>query len=113
MKYKEEMCMIDMMNFDREVVNFINDNLEFIKDSVEGDESPENLAAASLDYYNLVIDNEMQEDVNRNLSSEQRERFLWCAERLFRQGYVEHAGTMLSDTVKTIEFDDKIGRRKK
>lgn len=74
--------MTDMMNFDREVVNFINDNREWIKSAEE-----------AIEHYDHMI--EASGDEESRLSEEQRERFINVAKRLFDQGFVEHAGVKI------------------
>jgi hypothetical protein len=89
MKNQENMTMSDMMNFDREVVNYINDNLQYIKENAENNNNND-LANEALDHYDATV--EGYNDEESYLSSEQRERFLEVAKRLFENGYVEHAG---------------------
>lgn len=81
--------MSDIMNFNRDVVNYINDNLKYIKQEV-GSEDPAELAEACLDHYDRTVD--AFNDVESFLSDEQKKLFLATAKRLFEQGYVEHAG---------------------
>lgn len=80
-----------MMNFNQEVVNYINENLSFIKEEADTD-VPDELAKASLDHYNRATEAFNQED--ECLSDEQKELFLSTAKRLFSQGFVEHAGSL-------------------
>jgi hypothetical protein len=82
MKYKEHLSMSDMMNFDRDVVNYINDNREWIKSAEE-----------AINHYEHTIEASGYEE--SRLSEEQRERFINVAKRLFDQGYVEHAGVKI------------------
>ena len=91
MKHQEEMNMSELMNFDREVVNFINDNLQFIKENAEACENKD-LATQSLEHYNLIVEAGNEEE--SYLSDEQKERFFFVAKRLFEQGFVEHAGSL-------------------
>jgi len=82
MKYKENLSMSDMMNFDRDVVNYINDNREWIKSADE-----------AIEHYEHSVQASGEED--DRLSDEQRERFINVAKRLFENGFVEHAGTLI------------------
>lgn len=91
MKTKENMSMSEMMNFDKEVVNFINDNLEYIRENAFNTDN-EDLAAASLDHYNMIV--EACNETENYLSEEQKERFYHIAKRLLNNGYVEHAGSL-------------------
>ena len=92
MKHNKEMNMGELMNFDRDVVNYINDNLALIKENAEACEN-DDLAAESLEYYNSTV--EAFGEIEEYLSKAQKERFLFIAERLFRQGFVEHAGILI------------------
>lgn len=83
--------MSDRMNFNQAVVNYINDNLSFIKEGIESSDLAI-LAQASLDHYDHAMDAFNAED--EYLSDEQRELFLSTATRLFTQGFVEHAGDL-------------------
>ena len=94
MKHQKEMNMSELMNFDREVVNYINDNFQFIKENAESCENKD-LAAVSLEHYNTTVQAFNEEE--SYLSDEQKERFLFVAKRLFEQGFFEHAGTLLSN----------------
>lgn len=89
MKTQTNLTMADIMNFNQEVVNYINDNLSFIKDEADTD-NPSDLAKAALNYYNRETEAFNEED--EYLSDEQKELFLTTAKRLFDQGFVEHAG---------------------
>jgi hypothetical protein len=82
MKYKENLTMPGRMNFDREVVNYINDNREWIKSADE-----------AIRHYEHMI--EASGDDDSRLSDEQRERFVNVAKRLFDNGFVEHAGVLI------------------
>ena len=93
MKTKKNMNMSEMMNFDRDVVNYINDNLEYIKQNAESKET--DLALESLEHYNETV--EAYNEVDEYLSTEQKERFLGVAKRLFDQGFVEHAGSLFDN----------------
>jgi len=93
MKTQVNMSMSEMMNFDREVVNYINDNLEYIKENAITNDS--DLAKEALNHYNLTV--EAFNDEESFLSEEQEERFYNVAKRLFNQGFVEHAGTLLNN----------------
>lgn len=79
------------MNFNQDVVNYINENISFIKEEADT-ETPSDLAAASLNYYNRETEAFNEED--EYLSVEQKELFLATAKRLFDQGFVEHAGSL-------------------
>lgn len=79
------------MNFNQDVVNYINDNLEFIKAEADSD-AHSDLAKVSLNYYNRETEAFNEED--EYLSVEQKELFLATAKRLFDQGFVEHAGSL-------------------
>lgn len=94
MKHQEEMSMSELMNFDREVVNYINDNLQFIKENAEACGNKD-LASESLEHYNMTVEACNEEE--SYLSNEQKERFLFVAKRLFEQGFVEHAGILRSE----------------
>jgi len=94
MKHQEEMNMSELMNFDREVVNYVNDNLQFIKENAEACENKD-LAAQALEHYNMTVEACSEEE--SYLSNEQKERFLFIAKRLFEQGFVEHAGSLRSE----------------
>lgn len=83
--------MSDMMNFNQAVVNYINDNLPFIKEGIDSD-NPAVLAQASLDHYNHAIEASGGDD--EQLSDDQKKLFLSTAKRLFTQGFVEHAGSL-------------------
>lgn len=85
--------MSDMMNFNQAVVNYINDNLSFIKEGIDSTD-PAVLAQASLDHYNHSTEASSQDD--EVLSDEQKELFLSTAKRLFTQGFVEHAGSLIN-----------------
>ena len=91
MKHNKKMNMCEFMNFDRDVVNYINDNLGLIKENAEACEN-DDLAVVSLEHYTLTVEGYNEED--EFLSASQKERFLFIAERLFRQGFVEHAGIL-------------------
>jgi hypothetical protein len=81
------MTMSDMMNFDMQVVSYINDNLQYIKEyAEEGDD----LSEMCLNHYNESTVNSADEE--SYLSNDQKERFYEVAKRLFKQGFVEHAG---------------------
>jgi hypothetical protein len=82
MKFKENLSMTDMISFDHDVVNYINDNREWIKSAEE-----------AIEHYQHMI--EASGDNDSRLSEEQRERFINVAERLFKNGFVEHAGTLI------------------
>ena len=98
MKHQEEMNMSDLMNFDKEVVNYINDNLQYIKENAEACENKD-LASESLEHYNTSVEAFSEEE--SYLSREQKERFLFVAKRLFDQGFVEHAGTLTDNSLQT------------
>lgn len=89
MKTQTNLTMSDIMNFNSEVVNYINENLQYIKEYTKS-EDPTELAEACLDHYDRTVD--AFNDVESFLSDEQKELFLATAKRLFDQGYVEHAG---------------------
>lgn len=89
MKTNKNMTMTEMMNFDRDVVNYINDNLEYIKIDAEACENKD-LAAEALEHYNNTV--EGYGDSDSYLSEEQKERFYEVAKRGFEQGFVEHSG---------------------
>lgn len=91
MKTKANMNMSERDNFYRDVVNYINDNLAFIKEGIKSTD-PAVLAQASLDHYNHYVEASGNED--DALSDEQIVEFLAIAKRLFTQGYVEHAGSL-------------------
>lgn len=91
MKYNVNMTAEDTLNFNREVVLYINDNLMFIKESSLSTDS-EALARAALDHY--VANTEGSGDSGSYLSAEQEKQFYDVALRLFGQGYVENAGVL-------------------
>ena len=88
---QKQMNMSELINFDREVVNYINDNLQFITDNARACENKD-LAAEALEHYNMTVSEE-----ESYLSVEQNERFLFVAKRLFSQGFVEHSGSLRSE----------------
>ena len=92
MKTKENMTQSEIMNFNSEVVNFINDNLEFIKENAQN-LGQKDLAKQSLEHYNAIV--EAGSEYEAYLSDEQKEQFLYVANRLFDQGYVEYAGFLI------------------
>lgn len=85
------MTMSDMMNFDKDVVNYINDNLQYIKENAEASDNKD-LASESLEHYNSNV--EGYNDAESYLSKEQEQRFYEVANRLFANGFVEHAGIL-------------------
>ena len=89
MKHNKSMNMSEMMNFDRGVVNYINDNYQFIKENAEACGNTD-LAKEALEHYNMTVD--AFNEIESYLSKEQKDRFYEVAKRLFKQGYVEHAG---------------------
>lgn len=82
MKFKEKLNMSDLINFDREVVSYINDNREWIESAED-----------AIEHYERS--NEATGDTDSRLSAEQRDRFIYVANRLFQQGFVEHAGVKI------------------
>ena len=75
-----EMSMTRMINFDKFVVNYINDNLDYI-----------NNAEDALQH---IIESTKYDENAIPLTDEQKERFMEVAITLFEQGYVAHAGVL-------------------
>jgi hypothetical protein len=93
MKFQENMSMSQMMNFDKEIVNYCNDNMQYFKDNTVGEDVE--LASKALEHYNANA--EALNDNESMLSEEQEERFVEVAKRLFNNGFVEHAGFLNSE----------------
>jgi ABC-type transporter lipoprotein component MlaA len=91
MKRQEEMNMSELMNFNREVVNYINDNLQFIKENAEAVENKD-LASESLNHYKTTVEAYNEEE--SYLSKEQEEQFLCVARELFINSFYPHAGSL-------------------
>ena len=85
MKTNSNMSMSDMVNFDKEVVNYINDNLTYIKEGAQNLD-PKKMAEEALSHFTEGCEDDQE------LSTQQETRFGEIAERLFSQGFVEHAG---------------------
>ena len=89
MQHQEEMNMSELMNFNREVVNFISDNLRFIKENAEACGNKD-LADQSLEHYKMTVEAGNEEE--SYLSKGQEEQFLYVAKELFKNGFYPHAG---------------------
>lgn len=72
-----------IMNFDKYVVNYINDNIQYIKN-----------AKQALEH---IIESRKYDETSYPLSKEQELRFQFVAETLFKQGYFAHAGILHAD----------------
>ena len=81
-----------MINFDKLVVNYINDNLEYIKDAKQATEH--------------YITSRVFDEGNP-LSDEEVERFKYVAETLFKQGYVAHAGVLHNEDEEEEEEEEE------
>lgn len=74
----------DVMNFNREVVEFINNNLRYMKEVYEkltGEDCYE--------YYKLSVE---MEDIY--LNEQQIQQFIYVSNFLLKEGYYPHAGTL-------------------
>lgn len=102
MKTIINMTMSEMMNFDRDVINYINDNLQYIKENADATMSNgfmkpdytynQLLASEALEHYCDSV--EASNDEESYLSEEQTKRFFEVAKRLFDEGFVEHSGIL-------------------
>lgn len=80
------MTSAEIINFNRDVVNYINDNLEYMGLAVTM--TAKEKAEHAWEHYEWPDEEDYTED--------KKKVFLLCAERLFTQGYVEHAGHLVT-----------------
>lgn len=94
MKTIEDMNQTQLMNFNSEVVDYVNENFSFVIEThrnLERTMTPAKLAQTFIEHYNETIDAYGQDDAV--LSEEQRKQFLYVAETLFTDGFYPHAGS--------------------
>lgn len=90
MKTNETMNMSELINFRKEVVNYINDNLVYIRENAETENI--SMPQASLDHYNRTVDAFCDDE--EVLSEMQEIEFLSTAKELFNEGFAAHAGVL-------------------